>query len=706
MTLRTAAAPARSTFDSGRGLSSGMPLLILFYGFPLWWVLGFGQLAFLIAALPMALHLWRIRRALTVPRGFVLWLFFLLIVLVSAFTLPARAPFAVGTGNFLTYGYRLGWYISVTIALLYVGNLAPQWVRSRRIPDAVAFMFLVTVAGGWLGILAPDWQADSLLGHLLPSALAKNPFVSSLVTLDAADTQDVLGYAEARPKAPFAYANSWGASFSAFLPFFVYAWCRRGSGWRLFAAPWVLLASAFVVVATLNRALWGTLIVGCIYAGVQLIRFHGRRGFVAVYGALVAIVVLVVLSGLGATIGERLDNPHSDDRRSELAVKTVESVASGSPLIGFGNTRDVKGGFDSIAGGETPDCPACGVPPFGTQGQLWLVLFAQGMVGAAAFVSFVIYRLSRHIRSRDTRTVILLAGPIFLLLQIPFYDTLGIPLFTTMIGLALMWRAQDHLGRIAASSAKDAAVAPRSHRSDSVRATVLAAAIARDFWVVAAGGLALAIAGAVMAMLATPVYRATVDVLVNPAPVVLQPGTEAPRLISVDTEGQWALSDDVMLGITEATGDTNPRASTRVSAFPNTKVLRLSYASLEPRLAEEGARAFGEGYVGQRSEYLDARASAALDRLLPVDAGTDARAGINASGRLADQAWAATLANREARLLSVISASPVAAEVLRGPVVFRERRNLAAIVGNSMAMGILMALGAVVLRREWVGSRV
>ena len=115
--------------------------------------------------------------------------------------------------------------------------------------------------------------------------------------------------------------------------------------------------------------------------------------------------VLVVASGLPATIVDRFEHPHSDDRRTELALKTVQSVALGSPVVGFGNTRDVRGNFSSIAGGSTPECDACGVPPFGTQGQFWLVLFAQGIVGAIAFVWFLLYRMGRHLRARDLRTV-------------------------------------------------------------------------------------------------------------------------------------------------------------------------------------------------------------------------------------------------------------------------------------------------------------
>ena len=100
-------------------------------------------------------------------------------------------------------------------------------------------------------------------------------------------------------------------------------------------------------------------------------------------------------SPLGNLAEQRADNQHSNNRRGMLLTETVGSVSQGSPLVGFGSTRDVQGSFSSIAGGATPDCPACGVPPLGTQGHLWLVLFSQGWLGLAFFLLFVVLALIR-----------------------------------------------------------------------------------------------------------------------------------------------------------------------------------------------------------------------------------------------------------------------------------------------------------------------
>jgi hypothetical protein len=424
-------------------LAPGWPLTLLFLGFPLWWVLGLADFVFLLAAVPMAVSLVR-RRTIVTPRGFGIWLVFLAVVVVSAGVLAAQAPFAAEGdfgGRALTFGYRLAWYLAATVALLYVGNTGERDLPAERLSRLLAWMFVVTAAGGVLGVVAPHVEFRSALEMVLPGDLAANEFVHALVHPATADIQRVLGYAEARPRAPFAYSNSWGANLSFFLPFFLWSWCRRTSGWRRFAAPFVLAAAGLGVVYSLNRGVWIVLCVGAVYGIVQLLRIKGARALQGVLVAAVVVVVLAVLSPLPSIVAERFAHPHSNERRSELALTTVRSALTGSALIGFGNVRDVEGSFGSIAGGASTDCPACGVPPMGTQGQAWLVLFSQGLVGLVLFFGFFAVRLVRHLRSRNPVTMVGLAVLLFFLAESFVYDTLGAPFFTLMLALGLMWRA-------------------------------------------------------------------------------------------------------------------------------------------------------------------------------------------------------------------------------------------------------------------------
>lgn len=428
---------------------AGWPITWLFAAFPLWWTLGLSEFIFLLAAVPMAWSLAH-RPRVVVPRGFGWWLAFLAVVVLSGSMLTAEAPFSTNGdlgGSLLTFGYRLAWYVTATIALLYVGNLTEKELPTLRVMRLLAWMFVVTAFGGLLGLLAPNLEFTSAMELVLPSGLAQNPFMNSLIHPGTADIQDVLGFEQARPRAPFAYANSWGANLSFYLPFFCYTWFRRGAGWRRVAGWPVLGVAAVPIVYSLNRALWGALVVGVVYAVIQVVRLRGIAAVRWLVPVTVVALVAIAVSPLPNLVNERFDNPHSNDRRGELAAKTVEATIKGSPLIGFGNTRDVQGNFGSIAGGATLHCPACAVPPFGTQGQLWLVVYTQGLVGTVLFVGFFLVRIRRHLPSRRPTTIVALAVPIFFLVEMFFYDILGAPLFVLMVALGLMWRADrgpDH----------------------------------------------------------------------------------------------------------------------------------------------------------------------------------------------------------------------------------------------------------------------
>jgi hypothetical protein len=428
-----------------RALPEGWPLSVAFLGYPLWWALGIGEFVFLLAAVPLAVSLVRRTgwRHVLAPRGFGWWLLFLAVMVASAAVLTTYAPGAVPeAGSPLTFTYRLLWYAAVTIALLYIGNVDTKSVSDLRISRLLGYMFVVTTVGGLLGVVAPYLEFRSPLEMLLPHSISSKEFMHVIVHPASAEVQSVLGYVEPRPKAPFTYVNSWGANFSFFLPFFLYSWCRRNCGWRRYVAPAVLTAAAVPVVYSLNRGLWIALAVGIAYAIFQLAR-AGRTWVVgAATGAVLIVALLVVVSPLGELINERLQHPHSNNRRSALAVATVDSMMRGSPLLGFGNTRDVQGNFFSIAGSGTPDCPACAVPPLGTQGHLWLLLFSQGLVGTALFLAFLLVRAMYAYRSRDPMAVIALALLIFFGIEMFVYDVLGPPVFTLMLALGLAWRAE------------------------------------------------------------------------------------------------------------------------------------------------------------------------------------------------------------------------------------------------------------------------
>lgn len=452
MTTSTArgVAPTGATTPPGlvRGrywLRPGWPLSVLFLGFPLWWVVGLSTYIFIIMAVPMAAHLLR-RGAVAVPRGFGLWLLFLVWMAGGVFVLGADAPGAV-TGDFgparlMVFGYRAAWYLAVTIVLLYVGNLREDELPSPRAGRLLGFMFVVVAAGGMLGVLFPHLEFRSLMEIVLPAPLANEEYVRQAIHPATAEIQGFLGYENARPIAPFAYANSWGANYALYLPFFVLTWLTRGNGWRRILGPVVLLLSLWPVIHSLNRGLWLGLALVAAYLVARLAAQGRLWALQALTVGVVAAALIFAASPLQDLLSDRLETPHSNDRRTQLYVETVDATVRGSPIVGFGSTRDVQGSFTSVAGGDNPQCPACGVPPLGTQGHLWLVLFSQGVVGAILFCAFFAVRFRQHWRDPSAYAVtgccVLLFFAFFLLV----YDLVEAPLFTVMITVALLWRLE------------------------------------------------------------------------------------------------------------------------------------------------------------------------------------------------------------------------------------------------------------------------
>jgi hypothetical protein len=228
-----------------------------------------------------------------------------------------------GPEKLIPFAYRYGWYLSAVIALLYVVNLPPTQLPSRRISELLGLMFVFTAVGGLLGVLAPSLEFPSFLQLFMPTA---SPFIESLIAPRLSDVQGFLGYDVARPTAPFAFANAWGNNLVLFLPFFLLTWLRRDAGWRRLVAPIVLAAAVVPVVFSLNRGVWLGLGVLALYL---LARWWllGRHQLVAtVMAVLVGLAFLLIATPLGATIVDRLETPHSNERRESVASTVIEAT--------------------------------------------------------------------------------------------------------------------------------------------------------------------------------------------------------------------------------------------------------------------------------------------------------------------------------------------------------------------------------------------
>lgn len=417
-------------------------LTVFLAGFPLWWLAGLGLFGFMLVGLVLGYQLLRLRR-IHIPAGFGIWLLFLVVVIIGVTALwipvPGLLPEA-GASRILSWAYRLTWLISTTCVMLYIGNTSERVLPTRRLVLLFAWLFALTVLGGYAGNFAYGIDFPSVLEIVLPGAIAHHPFVSTLIHPGLAQVQDILGYESPRPKAPFEYANSWGANYGMLLPYFVLAITFTKKRWHRIALSVFLILALPPAIFSLNRGMWlglGALVVMLIVR----MALTGKVGYVLSFiGGLVVAAFIVVASPLWNLVTSRIENPHSNTGRSNLATFTVQTTLEHSPIIGFGSTRTRQGNFFSIAAGATADCHQCSPPQLGTQGTLWFLIFCTGFLGTALFIAFFVRRYAPLVT--DTRIVpfTTLASAVYFACVLPVYDTVSSPLFILMAGTGLAWR--------------------------------------------------------------------------------------------------------------------------------------------------------------------------------------------------------------------------------------------------------------------------
>jgi len=426
-----------------------------------------GTLIVFVLTIPMGIHLLR-RRQVALPPGFGLWLLFLGWVVASTVMLGYDPPSVVDTPvsvRLVSVVFTLACYLAVSVVLIYAGNLTEDEFPRQRLVRQLGALFCTVAAGGLLGVIAPQFQFTSLVEMLLPGSIRTNGFVRSLVHPSAAQVQAVLGFDSGRPAAPFGYTNMWGNCLVLLLGWFVIGWIRSGSRHRRILGVVILAAAAVPTVYSLNRGMWLGLGVVLLFVLVRLV----ARGRMAAAGAMlgVSVVVAAVLAvtPLATIIQERLAHPHSNGARTYTTEKVLE-VATYSPVLGFGSGRSPLGSGSSIAVGPRPNCPSCGSPPLGSNGQLWAVLIAHGFVGVLLFVGFFVRSLWIY---RHDRTPIGDAGLLALVLSLFFmfvYNAVAIPLLISFLSIALLWRNQREVQApgVRADVAPGLAAASLGHR--------------------------------------------------------------------------------------------------------------------------------------------------------------------------------------------------------------------------------------------------
>lgn len=564
------------------------PLSVLFIGLPIWWLLGVWEILFFVMAIPMVSFLVK-RRTIEMPRGFWMWLLWIGWLLTGLLVLQVDAPGTVPGVNmnrYLVFSYRFGWYVAATIVALYVLNTR-HVLTTEKLMRTMAWFFVMLVGGGMLGLIAPDVSFPSVLQALLPHGLATNPLIHAMTHVQTAQIHSFLGDPLPRPSAPFPYTNDWGFALALTMPMFVAAWWPRGTRWRIGMIV-VLGLAFFAVVSSLNRGTWLAIVAVALLATVRSV-MRGRI-FAVLGAACVAVIATMLFFGtpLGELVSSRLETGHSDEGRQNLALTALETTAQGSPVVGFGTTRNLAGNFNSIAGGASDACPGCEPPPLGTHGQLWAVTFTTGFVGVALYAGFFGTQFLRNVRTQSIYGTAALASLAVMLVTMPIYNAVGVRVYLGFIAIGVLAR-ECRL--------------PLSSLQEAVRP------IFRNAPTFAAFALTGALLGVATDAVLGSTFVATQRVLVPTAELSPVPGV---RSSTLDAEAVLATSDGVVSSISLALDIPvhEAREALSIGAEPNTRVMLVTYRADSAEDARQGVEAAASTYLSEREAHLQATADA------------------------------------------------------------------------------------------------
>jgi hypothetical protein len=331
--------------------------------FPLWWAMGLSELIWPAFGLLMIGSLLQ-SQSVAIPRFAMAWVVFLLFVAASGFMLEEQQ-------DVYSWVIRFSQYVSVGLIVPYVLTHRDR-TPARVVFGSVTALFIASVIGGYLGLLLGDFSFRSPLAYVLPGGFQANSFVRDVVNPSFADIERFLGRFEVtRPKAPFTYTNGWGAAMGLLFPFAVHD-AITGFGLSRKIARVALVASVVPIMLSLNQGLWISIAAGAGYAALRAAGRGDSRVVLQLMGVGLIATIALTATPLSNTIQSDLQNPNATEDRFELYEATLSELPN-SPIIGFGGPREVREGL----------------PPAGTHGQLWIVLFSHGAGGALAYFAFI-----------------------------------------------------------------------------------------------------------------------------------------------------------------------------------------------------------------------------------------------------------------------------------------------------------------------------
>ena len=321
--------------------------------------------------------------------------------------------------------YRYLIWVSTLVVFVWLCNTSTRKVPTDRIVDMLAALWIVLIGFGFLAIAMPSLAIASPLQMVLPGALKSNAFIYDLTVIRFAELQVFATGSVPRPAAPLPATNGWGSSVGLLLPFFILSWLNAPTARRR-AVGWVICALGVIPIAvSTNRGLWLSVIVALVYyAGRRMLRGDARP--MLAVGMLGGVALtLVLFTPLSTVVTARLDNTDaSNDTRGSVYKEAYEGTLE-SPL--YGN------------GAPASQDPKSFLPPIGTHGLIWYVMFCHGF---PALAMLLIAMFTLFFATMIARTPTALWAHICILVcitQIPYYGLLP-QLVVIGIAAGICWR--------------------------------------------------------------------------------------------------------------------------------------------------------------------------------------------------------------------------------------------------------------------------
>lgn len=355
-------------------------------------------------------------RAVRFPRSTIPLIAFLAWILLSATMISSSS-------GYLLFAFRWLLFASALACLVWLVNVPRERVPSQMIVDWLAALWIFLVVCGYLGVLFPEFVQKSLFQIGL-GPIGNVGFVDELARWRFAETQGFLGYPLPRPSAPFNATNGWGAAMGILTPFFLQSWILQPDRRRRRVGSVIGLAAVYPMLVSVNRGLWISLAVGGVYYVARKM-LRGQLGpFLVLIATLFAVVGLLVVTPAGKLVQDKIDKSEkSNDSRSNLYELAYQGARE-SPLVGNGAPRHIEGARE-------------GMPPVGTHGMLWYLMFVHGFVGMGLFLGWLGWEVLRSGRVRAADGWWTHLALVIGLVQVPFYGLLPqVVLFGIAAGLS------------------------------------------------------------------------------------------------------------------------------------------------------------------------------------------------------------------------------------------------------------------------------